>query len=492
MKLIRRNYYLSKSKAEETLFLTFNRNNYISNPSITTLLLKFLLKIKNTATVMVSYHNKEFNIELPSKKDFPMLLRFENRPIKNDYPKIFTVFVEYLESDGPRRSRGVSFISVEDAAMKAFGEFVERFHGYYSPGNHALKRNPKIRQFSVKSSSLRIEQLPRPTQTQEVFKYFPKTNQDLNGIDSFLVINTTKSKKELLPKAFIFFNVKEKFFFQHGTTNGGGGGQTVEKAQLSAIYELIERDHFLLFWLTRTSPDIIDIKSLPDSFRLSLERASERFSLEFFILNTSYDCNIFSCVVAIVDPILLRVSIGGAAGANVIDVIKKAYSEALAEMHDSGVARVDISNFNQNDTKVLNSITKNIRKDIFNSEEGLRLFREIFLQGKKSYYADINHTLSRKFYSDKSELGFLISVFKSLTVKNGDGYNLYLYLHDAPLLKDHDYSFAKAFVPSFLKLWLNENAATPINSRLLKFSKEKGCILNFDEKDINPYPHPFS
>ncbi len=487
--------FLASPEVELTKAFTLSDpNQKFLKVSLVDLFLRRLLGIKHNAKVSITQYSSQdlLNIKQSLFYRCTNLTKFETVAIRNDYPKLFLVFSEYDDIVGLRRSKGSSLNSQSEASLKAFGEYLERFYGLYSDHSLKLPNRPKIYKFEPKSSSLQVSFLPKPVKKQINYKLFPKSTADMKVLDASWAINFTKNKKELLPLLALYYGVNQPIFLQPTTTNGGGGGSSLVSARLSAVYELIERDHFLLFWVTGTHPELIAHSSLPDELSKTINHFQKRYNLTFYILDTTYEIDIFSCMVFIVDPVLSRVSVGGAAGINIAHTINKALTEAITELHFSQEKeKQDIFSFAAvKERPFLNErISKSVRKDFYNNQEGVLLIKSLFLEGKEKSYNELAH-LEKEFVSEKEELSFINSSFKSLSAKKGDGCNLYFFEYHGPLLDDLSYYVSKAFVPSFLKLWLEEHNATPSGDRVKDFCEYYGKV--YREEDLNPFPHPLS
>jgi hypothetical protein len=99
------------------------------------------------------------------------------------------------------------------------------------------------------------------------------------------------------------------------------------------------------------------------------------------------------------------------------------------------------------------------------------------------------HARTKVFSSEQSELRFLIEQFRVLSERFGASYNLYLHEFHSHWLSRVGYTAVRAFVPSFIKLHLNEHLAAPLGPRMEHFCKMKG--VTYSEHSINAFPHFF-
>jgi len=486
--------FISDNKIQKTEIFVLGKSSYFNKFKLKDLLLRMFFDIKQSAKINVDHFDGDINfVNQRMLETGENILRVENILNINSYPPQFGVVIAFQEELGVRYGAGRSFESTEEALHKALGEYLERFYGYFSRKNTPLRFFKKPKQFSLKKSSLRLHQLARPLSIQKIHNDFPKEDRDLESLEAYDVFNGVKNKMESLPLQCLYLNVRQEKFLQHQTSSGSGGGVTEEDAKLSAVYELIERDHFLLFWLSGISPKQVEIQTLPNELREFIEKMINRYKLEVSVLDTSYDTEVFSCAVSIIDPVLHRVTVGSAAGTNAVIVISKALSEALTELHSSTTPDILSGSFSYETYEPFSDarITKDIRKDFYNLPGGSSLFKKILLNGEKIDFKHIDTLYSRKYNSKKEELAAVVRCFEELSKRNGDGYNLYFLKYEGPLLNKSNYFVYRAYVPSLIKIWLNELFATPWSERLDAFAKHHKK-KSFSEKDVTMYPHPLA
>jgi ribosomal protein S12 methylthiotransferase accessory factor len=95
---------------------------------------------------------------------------------------------------------------------------------------------------------------------------------------------------------YLGYEVKNKAeYLFPSTSNGLAAGTTIEEAILKAIYEVIERDAFLLTWMNRLPPERIQAANHPDPAVKDLIAAYERrgVRIELYRLATDAPCSVF-------------------------------------------------------------------------------------------------------------------------------------------------------------------------------------------------------
>jgi ribosomal protein S12 methylthiotransferase accessory factor len=109
---------------------------------------------------------------------------------------------------------------------------------------------------------------------------------------------------KFVPATFVYMNYacpSPEQYLADPTTNGLAAGPDLTSAILSGLYELIERDGFLIHWCNRLGAPRVDLEGLGGIFR-SIPEHFRRFGVEVSAHNVSSD-------VAV--PVMLALSIDG-------------------------------------------------------------------------------------------------------------------------------------------------------------------------------------
>lgn len=318
------------------------------------------------------------------------------------------------------------------------------------------KNNPKLR-FNEKS----------------VF-YWEKAERVLTGETIFL------------PAQIAHWNYYEELepFLGDNNTSGAGGFFTREGAILSGLYELIQRDAFLIYWLNGLTPRAIDPKTVPDEDFQNILAESERYGFEIYCLDITSDTGVPVFVVIISDPSgkCQRFSLGAGCQANPAKALYRALEEAWSIYY---WIRPQPS---------YPALGKNYQpfRERINVLERLRLWAnpemderfKFFISGQKKSFKEINFDYPKEFTSQKEELAFLVKRIENL----GPGYEVYCYQAKRPILTEVGYYSVQVFVPEFIRMYFNEMNAYLGKRRL----KEVPPKLGFRAaEELNPLPHPF-
>jgi ribosomal protein S12 methylthiotransferase accessory factor len=280
------------------------------------------------------------------------------------------------------------------------------------------------------------------------------------------------------------------------TTSGSGAGTTREGAFLSGLLELIERDHFLLYWFSGIRPPRIDVGKESGPLFDHIREGRERFGLEIEFFNLEYDTNVIVCLAVIIDPILNIVAFGGKASGSLDEAIRASYLEALATIglvrsRDKRPREELFVRLRETREWGVSEVDKPVRVNLYNSVPGCVYIRETLIGDGTNVisYAELN-TRSRVWRGDTEELQTILDSMRMLVREKGEGYHAYVHEFNAQTAREEKYHVAHVFVPSFLKLHLTERYVAPCSERLSEFMRAHGCAQT-DVGYLNHMPHPF-
>ncbi len=466
------------------------------------LILSYFLKV-TSGEIFILESDTTINIKslLEKFKNKSLIKNYGEGALFSDYPKFNYLGIFYYVSNKVDKNLQTSWgycFPYEDkelAFSKALGECLERHASY----------------FIINKNNINYPRLYKSDATF-IYKFIPKfsleqlkensrlvsTELDLKKIVGFKARSLTGDKSRFLPlEAFYWGSLadeNQKIFF-NSTTSGSGGGFTLEQATLSALNELIERDHFLLYWFSGIKPKRISNNTISGELGEYVRECEEKYKLEIYFLNLKYDIDILTCACVVIDPVLNRITVGAKTGSDGTEVLKGALLEALAVL---STTREKNKRFSEQKLRELisaerpfvSSISRQERIVLYSSEIGIKTIRCNFLGGKEQSFDDFTGILKDK----SSILGtseYIIEELKKLVKIKDAGYHAYIHNFSSKWLSEAKYHAVHVFIPSFLKLHLTENQATPISDRLIEFAKYNGKEIK-DIKDLNTLPHFFS
>lgn len=411
----------------------------------------------------------------------------------NDSPYFYRLYINANYPKGatdgnipPGNLGGGAGKNPEKAISRAIGEFLERYF-------LTLYRKKQFFRGSVndlkKKNLLPIDLKLLAGFSEEQKKENPRRQFDENSLFYWERVRRISANEDVFaPAQFVHWNYKLDELepcLCEGNTNGAGGWFSKEGAILSGLYELIQRDAFLIYWLNRLTPKRIDPYSVPNEDFQKLLQESERYGFEVYCLNITSDISVPAFAVIISDPTGKgpRFSLGAGCQADPCGALCRAFEEAWSIYN--WVRRMPAYPVsNEKDRQFLNpEIGQTERVRLWGNPE-MAKHLEFFLRGKEESLSDIKFDFPRNFVSQKEEL---YSLTKKIEAK-GPGYEIYCYLAKHPILSEIGYYSAQIIIPCFIPMYLRDSNAPLGNSRIKEAPKKMGLA---PASEINPLPHLF-
>lgn len=414
---------------------------------------------------------------------------------KNDLPEIYgfsiTQQIDSNVSDAKERKIwGHSFAKDQNEALsKAIGESLERYmlavyrrKNFERASLDALRHNRK-KVFPIRElAGFADWQLAR-------FK-----NRNVRDSDEFSWVQGVEllsGKEALIPAQLIFWTYQPEFpdepFLRERNTNGCAGHFSKEEAALAAICELVERDSFMIHWLSSISPSRLDASTIPDSEIRERIKELERSNFEVAILDTMLDIRVPSYAAILFNKSSAgpRMAIGGGAHPNGLVAIRSALDEAIFGFHSVRGYPPDTGEIllPRDYVPFQNPIGKEIRLKLWHSREIIKN-TSFLIKGLVKSYEELSRRLPPPTESPKEDLKSILSEFKD----KGPEYEIYAYYAEHPVLEKINYHVARIIIPALIPFYLVETNA-PLGAKRIKEVPPK---LGFAvAAKPNPWPHPF-
>jgi thiazole/oxazole-forming peptide maturase SagD family component len=482
--------YFTSSKPEYFPLKTTFKNFFLKN----------LLRTTDSEIIVVSDSPTGEVLLCEKMKQAGLLYHYGEGTIINDYPKfnyaglLFHVDSNHSEEIQTAWGYTMPYHKKEVAFSKALGEVIERQASYFTPTNKTaifptLKKG---------DASHLYQHIPKFSTEQSNRIPFVTKKSDMTSMLGFYAQSLTGDTKRFFPfEAFYWGHPAsgDQPLFQHATTSGSGGGKTKTEATISGCFELIERDLLMLYWLSGVPAPIITNDSIPGNIGEYVKKCCNRYDLEIFFLNLSYDIAVTTIVCVVIDPTLQRVSMGAKSGLDLDSLLEGSLLEALAVLTTTRTKDKDWTDEELAETLKMKpfsyEISRKNRVTMYSNKTGVDIIRKKFLQGTAQPYSDILFiTQQYKENAGDKELPYLIAEFKKLVSKKGAGYHAYIHQFNSRWLNELEYHAVHVFIPSFIKLHLNEIFATPVSDRLTEFALTYNLKIE-SERDVNPLPHFF-
>lgn len=378
-----------------------------------------------------------------------------------------------------------------EAASKMIGEFCERYF-------LTLYRNKNLLRSSV--GALKKKHIPAlPLDLLAGFSEKQKEEKrNLRWNDASVFrwekcLRVSSGEPVYIPADIVYWNYQrdiesgEPTLREHNT-NGCGGYFTKEGAILSGLYELIQRDAFLYWYLNTLTPPKIDPESVSDeTFRLIFEE-SKRYGITVHCLNMTIDTQIPSVAVILenrLDSCGPHFAMGGGCEANPERALRRAAEEAWS-IYLSAAQSAYAPKFLLPELYALfcaMNVGQLERISLF-ANPLMRSHYEFLIRGVEKKIGAFDFSYPTDFSSEKEELSIAVKHLERL----GKGYEIYAFLPEHHLLSKLGYVSARVIVPRLIPLYLYE-ANAPLGSLRLRMHPSKIGIAQ--TATPNNWPHPF-
>lgn len=388
--------------------------------------------------------------------------------------------------DVPLYGVGVSD-NEKEAASRAIGEFLERF-------SLLLYKKEKLIRSSFHNLRLKGYRAINPT-SLSVFSdvqksLFPRRNVDEQSMFFWEKLERYSTQERIfIPASLVYWNyfededIGEPLLREHNT-NGCAGFFTKEGAMLSGLYELIQRDAFMLYWYNRATPAKINAFSIPDESVRELIKRIEKYNFTVHCMHITVDTNVPTFISILEDNsgVGPKFSIGLGTSLDPIKGIKRAIEESIHlyswnrrhEIVDSFEMRKEFSD---------NSIDQEKRSGIFSNPRYKENYA-FLIGGETRDFNTFNFKTHVKKRYGSEELMEVISMVESL----GAGYEVYFYNPRIGVLSSLGYFSSRVIVPKLVPLHLHEPNAAVGMSRIWEIQQKMEWQQT---RDINAWPHPF-
>ncbi|MBI3335376.1 MAG: YcaO-like family protein [Candidatus Portnoybacteria bacterium] len=371
----------------------------------------------------------------------------------------------------------------EEARAKAVGEFLERY-ALLPPSQNAMEKASPT--YLKKKNKKFLD----PASVAGAFQQQAKTSSSRVEDAEFLWVKGKSlfGRKEIfLPAQLAFWHYNPDKFsepcIRESNSNGAAGMFSLDQAILAGIYELIQRDAFLIFWLNRIAPPRITLESIQNEEIQQILATIRRYNLGVEILDITSDFGVPAFIAILLDGMgdKKRVVIGGGCDAKSEKAIKSSLMETLSLLH---FARKNNEVFTLPEPyqPFKENIGQRERLLLWANHEMFGRFKW-FISGEMMSFA--RHKAKYQIpFGIHEELTFLIEMCKMM----GHGYEIYYYEANNSILQKLNYYAVQVIVPALVPLYLHETYAPLGASRLKTVPPHIGyATTSFPEL----LPHPF-
>ena len=378
---------------------------------------------------------------------------------------------------GIDRKRGIAF-------SKGLGEILERMiSGVLDENREVVQASPQ----EMIRRKCRIVYPPRyhrflPIQTERYRELHRDASHPLEWVWGRNVV--TQQKTAIPRQMTSWFKYRHNFreVLVYPTSSGSAGYFTEEGAVLRGILEVVERDAFLVHWLTGIAPRVVIRHTLPDSIQSELHEF-EMKGITLFVLDTTALMLPSVCIVAINEQVEIpKIVVSSASDLTFESASRKAISEM----------RMLLINFFQDEGAVVSdtiepfvsALDRETRPRYWRGKKKVEAFRW-FVSGEDITYEEAcGYDQVFQKNDDVSGLRSCLSVLE----KQGKGYCPIVYRPKNSLQETLGFFVVQVFIPKAFPFYLIEYLGTFESRRLHEFAESKQ-IAGWQ---LNPLPHMFT
>lgn len=289
--------------------------------------------------------------------------------------------------------------------------------------------------------------------------------------------NLQTNAKVYLPASMVYIFYRSLHLsepqFVDPSSNAVAAHTSMEAAALHAIYEALERDGFLMYWLNKLSPQNIDPNTLPDEYSREIVDRMRKNGFSVYLLDCKTEYGVPIVVSVTIHDETGRVSVNAAAGLEPGAIIKKVALDTLRWNTAYKPKKPDISPSNMTELE---------QREQFWYGGYMRSHIDFFISGPSISY----EAYEAQFDAGK-RVDELEEVKGRLAKKDAE-----IYVCDLTndLAKRTGLFVVRAVIPQLLPVYFVEAKKHLNLPRLRSFPRVMG-LADADTKDLNESPHPF-
>lgn len=400
----------------------------------------------------------------------------------NDEPQLFQYTVI---SKGDVWGGGISF-DKKRAQKKAIGESIER----YCLEKYDKRSSICSSQKNLKCESLDLNSITSVSREQKKDKKFHRfiftKDSKFNWVTGRFLFG---SKKVLIPAQLVYvpyFYKKDEPILRLPISTGAALGTDLYSALARGIFEVIERDSFMIFYLNKLAAPVVDLEM--SSLRLRrIKQYFRRYELDLRLFDITSDLKVPVFMAILIDHTGIgpEVSVGLKSGFNKEEVVIGAVEEA---QHTRGWMRDEKLSVSKKEYQQILSRAQNISTT---RERGLFWFTDRYVSKLDFWLDSTNHkkvTIRKEVFLKSDGKADLLKVKKILQNKNMNAYYVDI---TTPEVIELGFYVVKVIIPELQPLYLDEEFPYLGGKRLDKVPRKLGHMTQRRGLKLNDFPHPF-
>jgi ribosomal protein S12 methylthiotransferase accessory factor len=173
------------------------------------------------------------------------------------------------------------------ARLVAIVEGLERYCGPFSRPPHVVSPYQDVSGHAIRPTLLPLFSEAQYRQPDFPFRRF-RPEEPLSWMWGYSLTHDTP---RLVPRSAVTYGPTDDRLVDE-CSSGVAAGTSVVDATLRGVFEMVERDAFMIFWLNRLSPPRLDWDSLPEGFTTSAVAEIRALGHEPFALNATTDLGV--------------------------------------------------------------------------------------------------------------------------------------------------------------------------------------------------------
>jgi len=260
-------------------------------------------------------------------------------------------------------------------------------------------------------------------------------------------------------------------------TSNGVATQTTKKAAITkAIFELFERDAFLMYWLTKCVPRQIDVESIDDEELNMIVSKLKSAKISTHLLDCRNEFGIPVVVLVSVDDVRGAVRVDAAAGFDLKQIIYKVFLDSL---------KWNINGANQIQAIEGDMISNMHERELYWSNGKNKDKINFLIEGK---------SISFKEYQESFKVQANVSEYEQiLKIAKNHGLQMISYCHTDDLARSVGLEVYRVIIPELMPIYFNEVQPHHNVTRLSMFANNISQLSGDTvvNNKINITPHPF-
>lgn len=295
------------------------------------------------------------------------------------------------------------------------------------------------------------------------------------------VYSVLDNKHFYLPSQFIYNSFEEdEYYIRQPISTGASTWSSNAGAILGGIYEIIERDSFMIFYLNKLSPPKVDLNQIKDKEIHYILEKFNRYKLKVYVLDITSDLNVPTFLTVLIDKTGVgpAISVGNNTNFNINKAIKGSLLEAYK-------VRLWLRY-----KKTIFSINPDARKEIntnFLLKRGFLWYNKKMIN-KINFFIKSNKISNLNKYKEKSKLSIVDSLKEVIQILSEKEYSVFIKDLTNNNFPIYNFKTFKVIIPELHPLYLREGFKYDTGERLTEVPKILGYKTN---KKINDFPHPF-